>query len=333
MSEVVIREAIADDLPDIIALSETVAAEGRWIGMQSPIDIQRVTDRFLTHVAGSTYLSLVAVSVEVVVGQLQIAVTPYGVADLGMMLAAGYRGQGLGRSALRSRDRLGHRATRRTQARAAGLAAQRGRDRVVSQCRVRAGGLPPPSLPTSERRDLGRHHHGPPVALTAGPEVSDLSVGPLPWDRDRVAICATDQRHSRGAPAVSGDRDSCTSTPPRSAWRAAASPTRYRGLIDRGRRPASTSSGVSRRRATRGHAVARLIGADAADIALIPSVSSAAGLVAAQFGPAEPGQNVVIGEREYSSNHFPWRQLAHKGYDVRQVPFRNGGLEPDDVAE
>jgi cysteine desulfurase/selenocysteine lyase len=80
-------------------------------------------------------------------------------------------------------------------------------------------------------------------------------------------------------------------------------------------------------------AVARLTGADASDIALIPSVSTAAGLVAAQFGPAARGENVVIGEREYSSNHFPWRQLTAKGYDVRQVPFRNGGLEPDDVAE
>ena len=79
-------------------------------------------------------------------------------------------------------------------------------------------------------------------------------------------------------------------------------------------------------------AVARLIGADASDIALIPSVSSAAGLVAAQFGPATPGESIVIGQREYSSNHFPWRQLASKGYDVRQVPFRNGGLEPDDIA-
>ena len=79
-------------------------------------------------------------------------------------------------------------------------------------------------------------------------------------------------------------------------------------------------------------AVARLIGADAADIALIPSVSSAAGLVAAQFGLARPGESIVIGQREYSSNHFPWRQLASKGYDVRQVPFRNGGLEPDDIA-
>jgi selenocysteine lyase/cysteine desulfurase len=78
-------------------------------------------------------------------------------------------------------------------------------------------------------------------------------------------------------------------------------------------------------------AAARLIGADATDLALIPSVSSAAGLVAAQLGPAGRGENVVIGEREYSSNHFPWRQLAHKGYDVRQVPFRQGGLDPDDV--
>src|SRR5215813_4663913 len=66
-------------------------------------------------------------------------------------------------------------------------------------------------------------------------------------------------------------------------------------------------------------AVAALIGADTADVALIASVSAAAGLVASQFGPAARGQNVVIGEREYSSNHFPWRQLDHKGYDVRQV--------------
>jgi len=79
-------------------------------------------------------------------------------------------------------------------------------------------------------------------------------------------------------------------------------------------------------------AVARLIGAGAADIALIPSVSAAAGLVAAQFGPAGPGESIVIGQREYSSNHYPWRLLAGKGYDVRQVPFRNGGLEPDDIA-
>jgi cysteine desulfurase/selenocysteine lyase len=80
-------------------------------------------------------------------------------------------------------------------------------------------------------------------------------------------------------------------------------------------------------------AVARVIGADEGDVALIPSVSSAAGLVAAQLDPATEGENVVIGAREYSSNNFPWRQLAAKGYDVRQVPFRGGGLVADDVAE
>ncbi len=78
--------------------------------------------------------------------------------------------------------------------------------------------------------------------------------------------------------------------------------------------------------------VAGLIGADPTDLALIASVSAAAGLVASQLGPATRGQSVVIGEREYSSNHFPWRLLAGRGYDVRQVPFRNGGQEPEDVA-
>ena len=78
--------------------------------------------------------------------------------------------------------------------------------------------------------------------------------------------------------------------------------------------------------------VAALMGADRADIALIPSVSAAAGLVAAQFGQVSGPENVVIGEQEYSSNHFPWRQLGSKGYEVRQVPFRNGGQEPEALA-
>ncbi len=80
-------------------------------------------------------------------------------------------------------------------------------------------------------------------------------------------------------------------------------------------------------------AFAAVVGARVEDIALIPSVSAAAGLIASQFGPAERGENILIGEREYSSNHFPWRMLEHKGYELRITPFRNGGLEPDDVAE
>jgi len=64
--------------------------------------------------------------------------------------------------------------------------------------------------------------------------------------------------------------------------------------------------------------VAALMGADRADIALIPSVSAAAGLVAAQLGQATGAENVVIGEQEYSSNHFPWRQLSARGGSCRR---------------
>jgi selenocysteine lyase/cysteine desulfurase len=74
-----------------------------------------------------------------------------------------------------------------------------------------------------------------------------------------------------------------------------------------------------------------VIGAKSDDVALIPSVSAAAGLVAAQFTGARPGENLVIGAQEYSSNHFPWRQLEARGYDVRQVSFRGGGICPDDL--
>src|ERR1700712_5609661 len=73
------------------------------------------------------------------------------------------------------------------------------------------------------------------------------------------------------------------------------------------------------------NAVARLIGASAADVALVPSVSAAAGLLAAQFLPAARGENLVVGEQEYSSNQFPWRQLVVRGYDIRLAAFRNRG--------
>ena len=76
---------------------------------------------------------------------------------------------------------------------------------------------------------------------------------------------------------------------------------------------------------------AALVGVAGRDVALVPSVSAAAGLVAAQFVEARPGENLVIGAQEYSSNHFPWRQLERRGYQIRQVPFRDGGMEADRV--
>ncbi len=78
--------------------------------------------------------------------------------------------------------------------------------------------------------------------------------------------------------------------------------------------------------------VARLIGADPQDIALIPGVSAAAGLIAAQFTHAAEDENIVIGAEEYSSNHFPWRQLAWRGYEIRMVPFCKGGISAKEIS-
>ncbi|HEX5214408.1 MAG TPA: aminotransferase class V-fold PLP-dependent enzyme [Vicinamibacterales bacterium] len=64
---------------------------------------------------------------------------------------------------------------------------------------------------------------------------------------------------------------------------------------------------------------AELIGGHADEVAIIPTVSAAAGLVAANLPAARSGENVVVGESEFSSNFFPWARLRERGYDVRTV--------------
>ena len=140
------------------------------------------------------------------------------------------------------------------------------------------------------------------------------SVRPVTYER--LAVCSRRPATRR------------TSTPRRSAWRAGRwSPpiARYRRRVG-GDRPGLRPRRGGRRARAR-TSVAALIGADPSDVALIASVSAAAGLVAAQFGPAAPGQNVVIGEREYSSNHYPWRLLAEQGLrgSAGPVPKRRAG--------
>ena len=61
---------------------------------------------------------------------------------------------------------------------------------------------------------------------------------------------------------------------------------------------------------------AALVGARPAEVAIVPAVSVAAGLVAASL-PAGPGDNVVVYEREFTSNLFPWLALAERGVEVR----------------
>ena len=64
---------------------------------------------------------------------------------------------------------------------------------------------------------------------------------------------------------------------------------------------------------------AALIGGHADEVAIVPAVSAAAGLVAANLPAAKPGENVVVGENEFSSNFFPWQLVRERGYDVRTV--------------
>ena len=66
---------------------------------------------------------------------------------------------------------------------------------------------------------------------------------------------------------------------------------------------------------------AGLVGAQPEDVALVTAASVGAGLVAASL-PVEPGANVVLYERDFTSALLPWRSLAAtRGVELRLVPL------------
>jgi len=77
-------------------------------------------------------------------------------------------------------------------------------------------------------------------------------------------------------------------------------------------------------------AAARLIGATAEEIALVANTSAGISTIAAGIR-ASPGDNVVVPEREFPANVYPW--LALPGVDVRFVPKREGRLLAEEVAK
>lgn len=70
--------------------------------------------------------------------------------------------------------------------------------------------------------------------------------------------------------------------------------------------------------------VARLIGAQTDEIALVGPTSLALSYVAAGF-PLRRGDNIVIYFDDYPSNVYPWMALAQRGVEVRLVPTRELG--------
>ena len=65
---------------------------------------------------------------------------------------------------------------------------------------------------------------------------------------------------------------------------------------------------------------ARLVGARPEDVALVTAVSGGAGIVAASL-PAEPGDNVVLYERDFMSVVLPWRGPEARAVELRLLPL------------
>ena len=74
---------------------------------------------------------------------------------------------------------------------------------------------------------------------------------------------------------------------------------------------------------------ARLINAPAENIALIPTVSAAAGLVATHLALNERLGNIIVSGSEFTSNLFPWRMLERRGWEVRLIDPVDGRLPPE----
>jgi RimJ/RimL family protein N-acetyltransferase len=97
---VTIRDATLADVDALVAMLVEVAGEGRWIGTEAPVDTERRRRRMVADVEAADVVVLVAEAGGEPVGQLGLELARYGVADLGMLVAAGWRGRGVGTALL-----------------------------------------------------------------------------------------------------------------------------------------------------------------------------------------------------------------------------------------
>ncbi|HEV8166945.1 MAG TPA: GNAT family N-acetyltransferase, partial [Actinomycetota bacterium] len=84
------------DVDTLVELYAGVAAEGRWIAAEAPVDRamrRRRMSELLDRPDGAMF---VAEAGGELVGQVGMELARYGVADLGMLVAAGWRGRGVG---------------------------------------------------------------------------------------------------------------------------------------------------------------------------------------------------------------------------------------------
>ena len=97
---VTVRPATLDDVDAVVAMLVEVAGEGRWIGTEAPVDVEQRRRRMVEDVEREEAIVLVAEAGGQPVGELGLHLARYGVADLGMAVAAGWRGRGIGSALL-----------------------------------------------------------------------------------------------------------------------------------------------------------------------------------------------------------------------------------------
>lgn len=74
----------------------------------------------------------------------------------------------------------------------------------------------------------------------------------------------------------------------------------------------------------------RLVGCTEAEIAFVESTSYGLNVIA-QSLPLRQGDNILICDREFPSNVYPYQNLRSKGVQTRLIPTDNGGLSLDEV--
>ncbi len=77
-------------------------------------------------------------------------------------------------------------------------------------------------------------------------------------------------------------------------------------------------------------AAARLIGAGADEIALVPNTSTGIALAAGAL-PLEAGDIVLLSDREFPANVYPWLMLRDRGVVVERLPVTAEGFPDEDA--